>query len=343
MDDPQPQTQHQDDPTAKEGPWGIIAAAIAFFVVVGWIGWSTIFSIAIWGVLVVAIATTIVCAVVAVNAKDSEEKFGAFLISGGAIFVALVAWFFLPPTPMSIDGIEKGSLKLAAHTVNGSWSEADFFGNQTQQWNGSAGVIKREGGKLHLISNSHCLGLAELRQSDSLTDGVPEIVEYQLEISFASGKRKPVLRFADQDGSLDLSMLEVDASGLSEGTDYVILPLAQTPGLAEGDEVVAVGSPHGLKGTQTFGRISALREQQTPEPQRLIQIDAAINPGNSGGPLFVKTDKDRYYWIGINTWKMTGADNLGFAIDSRDAMATKYRWYPANVNGAAEVISTLYQ
>jgi len=227
--------------------------------------------------------------------------------------------------------------------VYGSWSEADLLGNQTQQWNGSAGVIKRESGKLYLISNSHCLGLAELRQSDSLTDGVPDIVGYQLEVVFASGKRKPVLRFADQDGSLDLSMLEVDASGLSEGTDYVILPLSQSLGLAEGDEVVAVGSPHGLEGTQTFGRISALREQQTPEPQRLIQTDAAINPGNSGGPLFVRTGKDRYYWIGINTWKMTGADNLGFAIDSRDAMATKYRWYSANVAGATEVIRTLYR
>ncbi|GIW81592.1 MAG: hypothetical protein KatS3mg105_3399 [Gemmatales bacterium] len=330
-------------PTHDDREWPGVAAIVVLFVVISWIGWATFFSIVLWCVIAAATVAAAICAIVAVNAEKDDEKQDALMLAGGGVVVAIVAWFLIPSSSTSKNGIDRASLKLAAHTVYGSWSEADLFGNQTQQWSGSAGVIKLKSGKLYLISNSHCLGLAELRQSDSWTDGVPDIVSYQLEVVFASGKRKPVLRFADQDGSLDLSMLEVDASGLTEGKDYVILPFSQSLALAEGDEVVAVGSPLGFQGTQTFGRISALREQQTPERHRLIQTDAAINPGNSGGPLFVRTGKDRYYWIGINTWKVIGADNLGFAIDARDAMATKYRWYSANAAGAAKAIRTLYR
>lgn len=319
-----------------------IAATIAFVLFILWFGWTAFLAFVLLIVLLAAVAVAVVAGIVAANETKGDERSTALRVVGGAVGVALLAWVLLPSSPSS-KGIDKHRLKLTAHTVYGSWSEADLLGDETQQWHGSAGVVRQESGKLYLMSNSHCLGLLALKQSDLLSDGVPDIRSYHLEVAFASGKRKPVLRFADQEGSLDLSLLEVDASGLTEGTDYVLLPFTESLRLEEGDEVVAVGSPLGLDGTQTFGRISALREQPTPERQRLIQTDAAINPGNSGGPLFVKTSKGQYYWIGINTWKMTDADNLGFAIDARDAMATQYRWFSGDAAGAAEAIRSLYR
>ncbi|MBK9533548.1 MAG: trypsin-like peptidase domain-containing protein [Chitinophagaceae bacterium] len=50
----------------------------------------------------------------------------------------------------------------------------------------------------------------------------------------------------------------------------------------EGDPVIAVGHPFGLKYTATQGIISNSSHQQ--DDLYYIQHDAALNPGNSGGP-----------------------------------------------------------
>ena len=69
----------------------------------------------------------------------------------------------------------------------------------------------------------------------------------------------------------------------------------------EGDDAAVVGSPLGIEGienTQTFGKISAIR-------QNYWQTDAPINPGNSGGPLILRIDDETYFWIGVNTARIT--------------------------------------
>ncbi len=80
-----------------------------------------------------------------------------------------------------------------------------------------------------------------------------------------------------------------------------------------GDEVFAVGNPHGLGWTHSAGDISQIRRQQHGDYNfRMLQTTAAINPGNSGGGLYDAEGR----LIGINT--MTGdkrfAEGLGFSI-----------------------------
>jgi pSer/pThr/pTyr-binding forkhead associated (FHA) protein len=67
--------------------------------------------------------------------------------------------------------------------------------------------------------------------------------------------------------------------------------------------VMAAGSPYGISGTITFGNISNFKTD-------IIVTDAAINPGNSGGPLVLSDGTV----AGINSAKITEADNTGFAI-----------------------------
>ena len=78
--------------------------------------------------------------------------------------------------------------------------------------------------------------------------------------------------------------------------------------LKDGDEVLAIGHPYGFNYTATQGVIS--RVERIREGLKFIQIDAAINPGNSGGPL-VNTAGEI---IGVNSFRIQGGDNLGFAL-----------------------------
>lgn len=80
-----------------------------------------------------------------------------------------------------------------------------------------------------------------------------------------------------------------------------------------GDEVFAVGNPHGLGWTHTSGDVSQIRKRsQGGFSYVVLQTSAPINPGNSGGGLY----DDQGNLLGINT--MTAekrfAEGLSFSI-----------------------------
>jgi serine protease Do len=86
------------------------------------------------------------------------------------------------------------------------------------------------------------------------------------------------------------------------------ISLGQIEEVNEGDDIIAMGHPYGLKFTATKGIIS--KAKRTWNGHDFIQIDAAINPGNSGGPLIDKKHKI----IGVNTFILADGVNLGFAL-----------------------------
>ncbi|HXE79596.1 MAG TPA: trypsin-like peptidase domain-containing protein [Vicinamibacterales bacterium] len=93
------------------------------------------------------------------------------------------------------------------------------------------------------------------------------------------------------------------------------LTLGELARVRVGQEVLAIGSPHGLRNTVTRGIVSAVRRVG---PVVLVQTDAAINPGNSGGPLVDATGRV----VGIATMKVAnGAESLGFAVAADHARA----------------------
>lgn len=108
----------------------------------------------------------------------------------------------------------------------------------------------------------------------------------------------------------DLAVLKVDASGLPT------VPFAKYNKLRQGQIVLALGSPLGLKNSVSLGLVSAVVRQDTPDsPMVYIQTDAAINPGNSGGAL---VDVDGSL-VGINSSILSqsgGNEGIGFAIPS---------------------------
>ena len=271
--------------------------------------------------------------------------YGGFLAGTGLSFAIALSGGSGTVRSGTTGGLDKDSLRIAAHTLYGAWVENDDSGwgpaKDKLNWTGSAGVYAKRNGKLLLFTNSHCLGLGKLATSDA--DGYPEVQGYTLTLRFASGIQKRVSRFADQYGKLDLAKLEVDADGLVEGRDYVILRFDETAKLSPLDAVVAVGSPHGLESSQTPGTISHHVRPRDPKGHecQTIQIGgAAIDHGNSGGPLFKKQD-GRFFWVGVNTWSV--GKGLGFAIHVKELMQSQFYWYECNKYGAAQAIRRQYK
>lgn len=87
-----------------------------------------------------------------------------------------------------------------------------------------------------------------------------------------------------------------------------MVELAKIQEIDEGDLVIAIGHPFGLKYTATKGIISNSLHQQ--DDVRYIQHDAALNPGNSGGPLVNQNGRV----IGVNTFIIRDGNNIGFSL-----------------------------
>jgi serine protease Do len=84
--------------------------------------------------------------------------------------------------------------------------------------------------------------------------------------------------------------------------------------LRQGDLVLAIGNPMGLRNAVSLGVVSATAQALTAtSPFGYIQTDASINPGNSGGALVDAEGR----LVGINTFILSrsgGNEGLGFAI-----------------------------
>ncbi len=106
----------------------------------------------------------------------------------------------------------------------------------------------------------------------------------------------------------DLALLKVEAKNLPSAH------FRDEVRVRQGEVVLAIGSPEGLRDSVTMGVVSSVARQPDPDnPMVYIQTDAALNPGNSGGPL---VDVDGNV-VGINTLILSkggGSEGLGFAI-----------------------------
>ncbi|MCH5316766.1 MAG: trypsin-like peptidase domain-containing protein [Eubacterium sp.] len=120
------------------------------------------------------------------------------------------------------------------------------------------------------------------------------------------------------DAQTDIGVLAINATGLQ------IAEFGDSDKAAQGEQVVAIGCPGGLRflNSTAVGFISALGRPVSPIGYNMecIQVDAAINPGNSGGALFNMYGQV----IGITSSKIAATDyeGMGFAVPSNTAVNT---------------------
>ncbi|MBI5691722.1 MAG: trypsin-like peptidase domain-containing protein, partial [Verrucomicrobia bacterium] len=133
-------------------------------------------------------------------------------------------------------------------------------------------------------------------------------------------------RLVGWDHWTDLAVLRLDMAEVKRrGFKLASAEFGDSRKLFPGQEVFAVGTPHGLTRTVTRGIVSnnnryfedtrGVGGYETGMFNTWLQTDAAINPGNSGGPLVTGDGKV----VGISSRGYLGANNLGFAIPADTA------------------------
>lgn len=123
--------------------------------------------------------------------------------------------------------------------------------------------------------------------------------------------------------------------GVGKETDIAVIRVPQLAGAfmnveknkspETGDEVIALGSPHGFQNTVTLGIISGQERDFSVDGfhyENAYQISAQIAEGNSGGPLI---DRKTGNVVGINSVG-TKDGSIGFSIPIKDAIKQIEAW-----------------
>jgi S1-C subfamily serine protease/regulator of sirC expression with transglutaminase-like and TPR domain len=150
-----------------------------------------------------------------------------------------------------------------------------------QQGLGTGFVISKDG---LIATNLHVIG-----------EGRP------LAVQTHDGRKLQVTEVHASDRQLDLAILRVKADDLAP------LELGDSAAAAQGEQIVALGNPRGLKHSVVAGVLSGTREL---EGRDMLQLAMPIEPGNSGGPVLDMRGRV----LGVVTMKSAITENLGFAV-----------------------------
>ncbi len=176
----------------------------------------------------------------------------------------------------------------------GSTGRSCTYENQTQQVGGGSGFIVGADGII--MTNKHVVA--------------DETSEYT--VIFNDQKEEKAVKIY-RDPNTDAALIKVNRTGLTAAT------LGDSDSVQIGQFIVVIGNALGeYANSASFGIISGVGRSivasngssRSEELEKVFQTDAAINPGNSGGPMINLNGEV----IGINTAKVQGAENIGFAL-----------------------------
>ena len=203
---------------------------------------------------------------------------------------------------VSVENVTKRARDMVyPATVRVEARKTEYFGGQKKRIGGfGSGVIFDPEG--HVLTNYHVAGRAQ-----------------ELTCTLFN-KERVKAKLVGGDPWTDLAVIQLDLEEVKQkGVTFDWAPFGNSDYLAEGDMVLAIGSPFGLSRSISSGIISC-HDRILSEAMQLgggletglfntwIQTDAAINPGNSGGPLVNMSGEV----VGINT--RGGGNDLGFAV-----------------------------
>lgn len=148
------------------------------------------------------------------------------------------------------------------------------------------GFFIAEGG--YIITNAHVIGGA-LKATAITYD-----------------EKRHALTTIGEDEDMDLTLLKI------ESEEYSPLKFGDSDDVQIGEKVIAIGNPYGLQFSVSEGIISAVHREGENNRDVYLQTDTSLNSGNSGGPLINVEGKV----VGLNNFKISEGNNIGFALES---------------------------
>src|SRR5262249_35414135 len=170
--------------------------------------------------------------------------------------VLVVVMALIVATPLLADGPAEQTVEQIAERCRKSVVVVTSDGRDGRQGVGTGFVVASDG---LIATNLHVIG-----------EGRAVTVE------FADGKKFNVTAIHATDRGADLALIRIDAKSLPE------LELGDSEKVKDGQDVVALGNPQGLKHSVVSGVVSGRR---TFDGRSMIQLAMPVEPGNSGGPL----------------------------------------------------------
>jgi S1-C subfamily serine protease len=281
------------------------------------------FIVALLGIPLFGLVTGLVAIVIACIALAGHSHYrrgmalavaaiviGLFDVVGWAIALssyfgaghAAVAMDELTLDPESLD--ELPARIARAMRANVVVQSAAGFGRSAM---GSGVVLQVRDGMAHIVTNRHTVDL----NYTGAVKPAPDNLDQLRNIQVVTVGQRPVPAKVEWIAPHGVDLAILSAPVLEDDVQEAYWDRAATPHI--GDEVFAIGNPHGFGWTHSAGDISQIRRQKHGDYDfRLLQTTAAINPGNSGGGLYDAEGR----LIGINT--MTSdkrfAEGLGFSI-----------------------------
>ena len=181
---------------------------------------------------------------------------------------------------------------------------ASVVGIATSQGTGTGVIVSSDG---LIVTNEHVIAINDETQMFRPNFGSQTQTDTTITVTLVDGTQYTAqVLFSDE--AMDLAVIKIDAKDLKPAK------LGNSDGVSVGEITIAIGNPLGLEQTVTSGIVSALKVSaaisNTQVAEELIQTDAAINPGNSGGALLNAAGEV----IGINSYKLSNGEGIGFAI-----------------------------
>ena len=201
------------------------------------------------------------------------------------VCVAMICWLALPVVAddaKTEPAKPSASVEKLNEQARKSVVVVTFTGRDGRQQGLGSGFIIEPNGLI--ATNLHVIGEAR-----------------PIRVQLTDGKSFDVTSVHAYDRNLDLALIKIDAK------DLPALPLGDSSALKQGQAIMAIGNPHGLKHSVVAGVVSGTREIDN---RSMIQLAIPIEPGNSGGPLLDMEGRVH----GILTMKSLVTDNLGFAV-----------------------------